>query len=101
MKNFKLYILLLLVLFIFSCDKNSIELTCCGFEISYENEYDITSSWSLVRIIQKKPLKEECAEGGWVVFNEDGTLGGRSSCNQLFGKYEVDTSNGIVIESLW
>ena len=51
-------------------------------------------------IVQKKPLREECAEGGWVVFNEDGTLGGSSSCNQLMGKYELDSSNGIVIESL-
>ena len=100
MKNIQSLIFLLLVLFIFSCDKNSIDFTCCDFEISYENDYDLIGSWSLVGIVQKNPLREECADGGWVIFNDDGTIGGSSSCNQLLGKYKLNSSNGIVIESL-
>jgi len=97
MKNYKSYILLLLVLFIFSCDKNNIELTCCDFEISYEKEYGIESNWSSVGIYNQRSRKEECAEGGWITFKEDGTFEGSSSCNGMGGKYEISGSNNIIL----
>lgn len=94
--------LFLFSIFILSCDNENEKLTCCDFEISFEKEYGLTSKWSLVGIINEKPFSEECvnAAGGNVIFTEDGKIGGKTACNLLFGEFEFDSLNGLVIKSL-
>lgn len=104
MKHLKLSILLAFFVVILSCDKNEDrQLSCCGFEISYEKEYTLESNWSLVGTIREKHWKEECTDGvgGTVTFDGSGALSGSSSCNQLGGNYQLTNSNGIEISNLY
>jgi heat shock protein HslJ len=102
MKNTTLSFLFLFSIFIWSCDNENEKFTCCDFEISFKKEYELTSKWSLVGIINEKPFSEECANvaGGSVIFNTNGTIGGATACNQLIGEYDLHNSKGIEVKSL-
>lgn len=100
MNNFKLLILLIITSIVSSCDKDEAhQLICCNFEISYEKEHTLESNWSLIGIVNRKPRKEECANGvgGTITFINDSIFTGNASCNAIGGHYEIRGPGEIVV----